>query len=406
MSEVSPRYAFVLPRFGKGIVGGAEHLVGSLAKRLRTTGCRVEVLTTCARDNRTWQNEFEPGQSVEEGVVVRRFLVDSRDLEQWIPLQIKISEGMKLPLQQQLDWMSHSVNSSALYKYIAEHTADFDTFFFAPYLFGTTFWGALIAPHKSVLIPCLHDEHYAYTEVIRALFREVQCALFNCPPEQELAEQLYGPLRGGSVGMGFDAPPIDTLVDIVPFFRDDFPYMVYLGRKETGKGVPELIDLFIAMKDAHPAMDELKLVIAGGGSFSDLHRPHALDRQDIIDLAPLCEDEKISLLRHATALVQPSRNESFSIVMMESWLVETPVLVHALCPVTQYHTVSASGGLYYANYHEFCETVAELLDNHSLRRSLGRSGRLYVEKEYNWDIVIERFHKAVNAISTSRMKAA
>jgi glycosyltransferase involved in cell wall biosynthesis len=402
MNIKQPTYVFVLPRFGKGIVGGAEHLAGSLARKLRDQGAHVEVLTTCARDNRTWENYFDAGDSIEEGLIIRRFPVESRDLDTWIPLQIKISEGMKLSLEEQLEWMTHSVNSFALYEYIQRHAHTFDALFFAPYLFGTTFWGALIAPQRSVLIPCLHDEHYAYTDVIRALFREVGCALFNCEPERELAEQLYGTIVGGSVGMGFEPEPCESLPEILPFFQEDFPYLLYVGRKETGKGAHELIDKFIAAKQECLIDEHLKLVIVGGGSFSDLHRPEALERNDVIDLAPVTEEEKRSLLRFATALVQPSRNESFSIVLMESWMVETPVIVHAGCPVTKHHCVAAGGGLYYASLSDFAAVVSELATNASLRNQLGIAGRSYVEKAYSWDAVLERFHRVMEEIFVMR----
>jgi len=58
--HIPRRYAFVVPRFGEGIAGGAETLVGALARHLAQRGDRVEVFTTCARDNRTWENEFPP----------------------------------------------------------------------------------------------------------------------------------------------------------------------------------------------------------------------------------------------------------------------------------------------------------------------------------------------------------
>jgi len=50
----SRRFCFVVPRFFEGIAGGAETLMGALALKLHERGDYVELLATCARDNRTW----------------------------------------------------------------------------------------------------------------------------------------------------------------------------------------------------------------------------------------------------------------------------------------------------------------------------------------------------------------
>ena len=401
-SGASRRYAFVPPRFGRGIAGGAETLVGELARHLARRGESVEVFTTCARDNRTWENEFKPGVSEEDGVRVTRFPVDPRDLEVWIPKQISISEGMRLSVDDQLDWMTHSVNSSALYAHLAAHADDFDAIFFAPYLFGTTFWGSLACPEKAILIPCLHDEHYAYVDVISTMFRQARGSLFNAAPEMELARSLYGPIIGGEVGMGFDPHPEKYCESLEPYLKPGLQYLLYVGRKETGKNVQLLIDYFIEAKARGAIAPELALVIAGGGSFSDLHRPAALERQDIIDVAHVSERDKDRLIRHAALLCQPSTNESFSIVLMESWLLGTPVLVHAECQVTRHHVTQSGGGLYFGDAEDFTQVVSRLTTDLNLREQLAQAGQQYVNERYSWDAVLERFDQVLAQILESK----
>lgn len=388
------RFAFVLPRFGQGM-GGAETLTGALAEALAARGQQVEVLTTCARDNRSWKNEYPPGVYKEGNLVVRRFPVNSRDLNSWIPRQISISQGFSLALDDQFEWMQHGVNSDKLYAYIYRNSASFDLIFFAPYLFGTTFWGSLIRPDKSVLIPCLHDEHYAYVPIIASMFRQVRGALFNSGPEQQLALRLYGNLPGAEVGMGFNPMPDDDLEMLKPYFQGASPYLLYLGRKETGKNVQLLLDYFVASKDCESLPRELRLVIVGGGDFTDLERPQYRDRADIVDLAHLSEQDKKRLLRHAVALCQPSVNESFSIVMMESWLAETPVLVNSAAAVTKQHVIDSGGGLYFSDQNDFSAMVLELLGNQGLSRCLAINGRNYVRTKYSWQAVLDRFDRVV-----------
>ncbi|NMC62717.1 MAG: glycosyltransferase family 4 protein [SAR324 cluster bacterium] len=387
-------FAFVVPRFGEGIVGGAETLVAALASKLNEGGDEVEVWTTCARDNRTWENYFPQGNAVEFGLPVKRFSVNERNLELWIPHQIAISEGLKLSVNAQLDWMTNGVNSNSLYEHIKKEAAHFHAIFFAPYLFGTTFFGSLICPERSILIPCLHDEHYAYTEIVQSMFRQVKGCLFNSIPEQELAEVTYGSLNGSEVGMGFD---VGIYRKREPYFKEAFPYILYVGRKETGKNVQVLIDCFIAYKELD-SESPLKLVIAGGGDFQDLQRPNALDRKDVIDLSHVSEEEKQGLIQNCLFLCQPSRNESFSIVLMEAWLQGSPVVVDARCPVTRHHVVESGGGLYFSSEEDLIGICREFLANSQLRLELAEAGRAYVKSRYSWDAVLKRFNQAIDLI--------
>lgn len=387
-------YAFIVPRFGEEIVGGAETLVAQLAVELSKRGNPVQIFTTCAKDNRSWDNHYPEGEATEFSLPVRRFAVDPRSLDSWIPKQIAINDGLKLSVDDQLEWMAESVNSKALYAHLAQVADQFDALFFAPYLFGTTFWGSMVRPDKSYLIPCLHDEHYAYVDIIQSMMRQVAGMLFNAGAEKQLAERIIGAVRGGEVGMGFKALTPGLADSSTPYFKEDFPYLLYFGRKETGKNVQLLVDYFVGMKNGG-ILPELKLVIFGGGDFADLHRSEALLREDIIDLGHMSEEDKQRLIKHASCVCNPSVNESFSIVLMEAWQLRVPVLVHAQCEVTREHVVEAGGGLYFANQNEFIESVRLMLEDSEIRAQFASAGEHYVNDKYSWPAVLKRFDQVM-----------
>lgn len=392
------KFAFVIPRYFDGIAGGAETLMGSVAARLKARGDSVEIWSTCAKDNRSWSNEFSPGESEVNGIPVHRFLVDPRNLDAWLPIQLALHEGRKISVDDQLTWMAESVNSKALYTHIARHAEDVDALFFGPYLFGTTFWGSLIVPEKSILFPCLHDESYAYQDVIASMFRQVRGCMFNAEPEKELATSLYGEIPGGVVGMGFDVPTVERVVGLEPYFHDGAPYILYLGRKETGKNAHMLIDCFVAAKNEGLIPQEMRLAILGGGSFDDLHRPEVLRRRDVVDLPHMSELDKQRLLRHALYLCQPSTNESFSIVIMEAWMVGTPVVVHAGCSVTRDHVERSRGGLYFSSASDLAGVTRYFLQDSQARRTHAEAGAQYVAREYSWDAVLGRFDAVLSRL--------
>lgn len=402
------KIAAVLPRYGESLGGGAEALTKALLENLREDAGdeieRIEVWTTCALDHRTWNNELPPGRSEVGGIEVLRFPVDQRNLDVFIRAEHAMRDAIPLSIEQQLDWLANSVNSRALYRHIVQHGEEFDVILFAPYLFATSFWGALIHPQRSVLIPCLHNEHYAFQEVFTFLFSQVKGLLFNAGPEMELAEQLYGARvldeKACVVGMGFDRP--GALRAELPEVLKGRRYLLYSGRKETGKNLDLLLDGFELYLKRRPDSDICLAVIGAGAIDFRTELP-----AEVIDLGFVSEETKDALMREALALCQPSVNESFSIVLMEAWLRGTPCVVHADCAVTRDHANRSGGGLYFSNMEEFAAVIDELVENPELCNILGTAGRAYVEREYSWEAVLSRLHGAFQKLGlTSEVQGA
>jgi glycosyltransferase involved in cell wall biosynthesis len=387
------RVAFVVPRYGADVVGGAETLVRGLARHLAAAGTPVDVLTTCALDHRTWRNVLPPGLVVDDGVTVRRFRVRPRDERRFAHLHARILRRSPLTIDEQLRWAENSVCSPGLFAHLIQRRAAYDAVCFAPYLFGTTLWGVNLVPERAVLIPCLHDEPFAYLDVVRMTFEAARGFIFNSHPEAELARKLYDieQAPGGVVGMGFDAPAGADGAAFRRRHRLDGPVLLYLGRKEGGKNVPLLIEY--AQHYRRTQRPDLTLVLAGEGPVTA--RP---DAEGVRDLGYLDHAEKAAAYAAATVVCQPSVNESFSIVLMEAWLAGTPVLVHRRCAVTTHHVLEAAGGLAFDGYYEFAESLTLLLDDAPLRARLAASGHRYVRAQYAWPVVARRLQATLDRI--------
>ena len=355
---------------------------------------RIEVWTTCALDHRTWANHYAPGTLIDNGILVRRFPVAERNLEVFINFELNMAQGLSSNLAQQLDWLENSVNSHELYRHIYLHQNEFDAILFAPYLFATSFWGALIAPQKSILIPCLHNEAYAYLEVFRYLFGKVRGFIFNAEKERELTAAIYNisdlEQKSAVVGMGFIPSLKQENSDDA--LREN-PFLLYSGRKETGKNLDLLIECFVKYREAYP-QSKLELCLMGSGSIDFLKELPA----GVIDLGFVSEEEKEKLMSQALALCQPSTNESFSIVLMEAWLRKTPVIVHENCAVTADHAIKSGGGLYFSNEEDFIAVADLLYRDKVLATEMGEAGYRYVTSEYCWEAVGQRLVEGLDKI--------
>ena len=109
----------------------------------------------------------------------------------------------------------------------------------------------------------------------------------------------------------------------------------------------------------------------------------------------------LPILAYAAAnfLCQPSKNESFSLVIMESWLCKRPVLVCEECKVTTNFVRQAQGGLYFSDYTEFEKTVSYLLKHKDIAQKMGENGKRYVESHFTWDKVISDYCELIKGIT-------
>jgi glycosyltransferase involved in cell wall biosynthesis len=384
------RLLWVVPRFGSETVGGAERLVRGLATRALPDGWSSEIATTCAVDHETWLNVLDPGISLEDGLVVRRFPVGSRDHLRYMELHPAIL-ARHADYAEEVEWLANSVWSPDLQRFIAEEGQAYDLILFSPYLFGTTIWGTQIEPERSALIPCLHNEPYAYLRTVRRMFASVRGCLFNSEGEGRLTRRLHTVAHGGVVGMGFDAPinePPARFADP----RGLGSFVLYAGRIEEGKRVDVAVDYAVRYASERPNAPRLALI--GQGSY----RPPESADGVVIHVGFVDEDELRAAYSEAVAVVNPSQLESLSLVLMEAWLEETPCLVATESDVMRDHCERSGAGFTFDSYETYRDRLDQLRADRELRTRMGQAGRSYVLDTYGWPQVRERFRRTVESM--------
>ena len=350
----------------------------------------AEVATTCATDHFTWENELAPGESEEDGILVRRFEVGPRDARRYDELHSRILSG-EAGYAEELEWLGNSVWSPQLQRFLEETTAAYDLVIFAPYLFGTTLWGAQVDPCRSALVPCLHDEPYARLSTVRNVVEAVRGCLFNSPAEERLAQRLYAVREGAQVGLGFDIPT--TGAGGFAEARGLDRFLLYAGRIEEGKRVQVAVDY--AVRFAEERKNAPKLVLIGSGTYMPPETAEAV----VVHAGFVSDDDRRAAMADSLALVNPSHMESLSIVLMESWLEGTPALVATRSDVMREHVERSRGGFTFDTYEEYRDGVDALLAQEHRRKEMGDAGRQYVLEEYGWPVVRERFRATVEELA-------
>lgn len=394
MKTTDKPLAFVIPWYGDNIRGGAESECNQLAHCLTDAGLKVEVLTTCvkeAADDRGI-NTLPEGVTIESQIPVRRFPVKKRDIERYNPANLKLFRNEAVSLEEERAYLEEDINSPQMYLYIREHRKEYEAFIFMPYLYPPTFYGSMECPDNAVVIPCLHDEGYAYMELMKERMSSFKKMIFLSKPESELAHALYDlshvktATLGAYVESGWEN-------DVDPqAFREKFhifdDFILCAGRKEPGKKTDQLRDYFIKYKEKHPDCS-LKLVYIGGGK---IEIPSKYE-EEIIDLGFVELEDKHNAFAAAFFLCNPSYFESFSIVIMESWLVKRPVLVSEHCKVTTNFCEESNGGLYFDNYPVFEGCVDYFCSHRQEADAMGESGYQYVHANFVKDVIQQKYQE-------------
>jgi glycosyltransferase involved in cell wall biosynthesis len=383
----SGRLGFVPPRYGDDVVGGAESVIRELAHGLAGRGWDVDVLTTCARDHFTWANELPEGTTTDGAVTVRRFPTEiTTDRAERALIGAAIHRGDPVDIVTQQRWMNDDLRSSALFHHLLDTAADYRALVFAPYLFWSTFACGQIAPERTILMPCLHDEPEAGLEIFRPLVEGSAGVWFLSDPEQDLATRLFDlPRNHAVVGAPIHPPEVAPDPDAArKRFGLDGRFVLYAGRREGGKRWPWLLDSFARVCERSPL--PLSLVTMGSGEVD----PPAEIADRVIDLGFVPNNERLGVFAAADAYIQPSPYESFSRTIMEAWLVGTPVIASADSDVVAWHCQRSGGGLVYRDRYEFEQCLRFVADQPEAAAALAAGAVDYVRTHYDPDVVLDR----------------
>jgi glycosyltransferase involved in cell wall biosynthesis len=382
------KIAFVVQRYGEEVMGGSEFHCRQVAEKLADEGFDCTVFTTTAKDYITWRNEYSQGRSELNKVEVRRFKVKKeRDIQAFNQYSDWIFSNEHTH-EQEIQWLEQQgPYCPDLVEALRNEEHKFDVFVFFTYLYYNTYWGLQNIKKPKILVPTAHDEPPLHLDIMKSVFELPNAFIFNTESEKRMLYRNFR-LNGkyqDTVGVGIDISGSSDIKDFLRKYNLNFPYILYAGRIERGKGCQDLIDYFEKYSSQRP---ELELVLIG----KLLMRLPDQKRIHYVGFIPV--NDKNAAMKAALLTVHPSYLESLCMAALESLALETPILVQERTEPLKDHCLKSNGGLWYSSYEEFEAGIELLWKDGRLRNIMGQNGRLYVEKHYSWRKVIDKYIKA------------
>ena len=405
------RLAFVVPRYGAELSGGAEHQCRLIAERLASNH-HVEVLTTCAMDGRTWTNVHPEGADRLRGVTVRRFSA-SRPGEPGPIRRLKdrVFFG-RHQRQDELEWLRvQGPWTPGLVEHLERQHAQYDVLIFFTSLHAPAVLGARVAPARTLLVPFVQDGPALELPIFQELFSSAAGFAFESDAERALVSSRFHlrSLADDVVGCGVDLPEGEVSIDdgewrlVGPPNREALPphldgaanafrrrhrlygsFVLQAGRIGPGEGCEELLEYYQHYREEG---GDARLVLMG---------PKLMPLPEDPGLrfgGTLPDEERLHALEAATVVVVPAPGPGQLLVALEALSVGTPVLVNARASAVVHHCLQGQAGLFYADRWEFAEALKLLTREPALRAALGRNGRMYVSRHYRWPTVLSKYER-------------
>lgn len=161
------------------------------------------------------------------------------------------------------------------------------------------------------------------------------------------------------------------------------PIILYLGRIRKYKRIDLLVRLMPQILSKVP---NARLYIAGWGSeaatVTDLSM-RSINRRRVKIFGPVSQKEKEDLLSKAWVFVNPSIGEGWSLSVIEANLHGTPAVAFNV-PGLSESIRNGETGFLAENDDEFTDKICEILEDHTLRKQLGKNASNWAKK-FSWD---------------------
>ncbi len=185
-------------------------------------------------------------------------------------------------------------------------------------------------------------------------------------------------------------------------------YILCVSRLVKHKEVHILIEAFINLKAMKRVKSEFKLVIVGGGAYTDDYvkelKKMVRGRKDIILAGVQKRDKLAALYSNAYCYVQPSRSEGLSLALLEAMGAGLAPIVSDIPENTS--VIEKNGYVFrVGDVFDLMSKIEYCIGNPKKVKLIGKEARKMVKEKYNWDNIVrdicQVYKEAVNGKKSS-----
>lgn len=388
------KIAIINQRYGKEVNGGSEYYTYLLANHLKKN-YDISVLTSTALDYVSWENYYKEGKEIIDGIEVYRFRVRRKRSKYLFGFLLKI-------LPKRIPFISSFfekfwIDSQGPYcpdfiKYMEDNKTKYDIFIFVTYLYYLTARGIEKVSDKSILVPTAHNEPYIKFDLYQSIFNSPKAIVFLTEEEKKFVLGFFKNqyIYNDVINIGIDLPHKLNSNLFKEKYNIDYEYFIYVGRVDEGKKCGEMFDYFIKYKKNNNSRIKLLLL---GKLMMDMS-----ERDDIISLGFVSEEDKYNGIAGATAMIMPSQYESLSISVLESMTIGVPVVVNGESEVLKMHVKQSEAGMIYKNFLEFENSIKIMEEKNEIYHFMRENGKKYIKENYNWNTVLKKWDAVIEKI--------
>jgi len=191
-------------------------------------------------------------------------------------------------------------------------------------------------------------------------------------------------------------------IDEQPWINNDLanlpkPYVLFLGRLHYKKGLDILIRAFEMVFSDFP---RLHLVVAGPDEGVLADALEMIGDAGLSDsfhyVGPVYSDDKYRLLKGASCFCLPSRQEGFSMAVLDAMAAGCPIVITTECHFDQ--LAGFGGGVVVSTeFGAVARALQGILNDPQMASSMGEKAKIFLSMEYTWETLSLKYGAALRA---------
>jgi glycosyltransferase involved in cell wall biosynthesis len=237
---------------------------------------------------------------------------------------------------------------------------------------------------RFVITPAIHPGSWGSDRIDGRLYRQADGVICFTHSEGQFLQQLGVAKQKLFV---CPLPPTCRPDGDGPSFRkeahlDSQPCVLFVGRRDQGKGYPALLQAWPLVLQTVP---DAVLILAGAAGEEYRELVAKIPPANVRDLGIPNELTKANAIAACDVFCLPSAHESFGIVYVDAWFYGKPVVCGTAPACREFITDGKTGVWASQVPEELAEKLTILLQDQNLRTAMGQAGKIEQSELFSHD---------------------